>query len=66
VDEIDDTTEAPNPVHAREAFQSATTDAIDTAAVVAESKRLVQEVRSVRERNHFADKFRSIIQGTRG
>jgi hypothetical protein len=64
--EFDEDTSNPNIPAARKAWMETRTGEVDTSAAIEESRRLVQEVRSLRERNHFADKFREIIQGSRG
>lgn len=66
MDEIDETTDSPNVNVAREHLETSHTEEIDTHAIIEESRRLVKQVRSVRERNHFAEKIRLIIRGSQG
>jgi hypothetical protein len=58
-------TERPDRDAARTALEKASTsDMLATASAVSENRRLVALVREARVRNHFADKFRTIITGT--
>jgi len=57
----DDETDGPDVLHARRALQESLTNTDEITAIVAESRRLTSDLLDTGRRNHFADKWKSII-----
>lgn len=62
-DPIDETTDGPDVQRAHEFLDKVKTDATHTDKVLEEQRRLAKTLETIGRRNHFADKFRKIIQG---
>lgn len=62
-DPIDETTDGPDVLRARETLANIRTDAVNTDMVLAEQRLLARTLERVGRQNHFADKFRRIIRG---
>jgi hypothetical protein len=63
IDPIDETTDGPDVLRAREVLDQLRTDSVETDKVLEEQRRLAKTLESIGRKNHFADKFRKIIQG---
>lgn len=48
---------------AREAAEESRRSSVDTDEIIAQARAGVESLRRIRTANHFADKFRAIIQG---
>lgn len=57
-------TESPDVHAARSALLEAQTGSLATDAAIEESRDIMATLRQIREKNHFAEKIRKIIQNT--
>jgi hypothetical protein len=62
-DPIDETTDGPDVIRAREVLKQVETDTVEVDIVLAEQRRLARTLETIGRKNHFADKFRAIIRG---
>lgn len=53
----------PDVDDAQRAVAESRRASVDTDEIIAQARRGVESLRRIREANHFADKFRLIIQG---
>lgn len=62
-DPIDETTDGPDVIRAREMLEEVSVRTSEVDIILAEQRRLSKTLQTVGRRNHFADKFRAIIRG---